>query len=432
MFSRPSSGERSRPSSITRSIRGSFSSGLEVLPPDLRDVTTPLEIEVVEQHDDTNDFSEVEEAVCRSSTSIADKEVKKDTNDTTASKKEETELERKIRKGLKKIEKLDKILTDKIEKEREVKRERFALERDFQTQIQTLIQEKGLENIVGSQQLLSLCAATDLKPNEDCDDDFTNQIFSTQIDSQFYEKRNSSSQSNDLSEDVEDDSNTEKKSKKDKNKTDFIRRNIHLASHFNETVALTDEERKRLEELLSDDTDLLIGENPFSTPAIKDDGFRFSINDQKLIEDIDLQLKEFLSEEEYNSAMLSESQTTVSSMTSTRFDEEFTSVEGLAACGEKVLNEGHDQRNMVQRLNAIEEKLQQLRLTADSPTYEKIDPDLLRSLLNVDSRMTSDSRSICDSVRTNSEICFEGDENCTDVSIDESYDPRESVISQND
>jgi len=223
-----------------------------------------------------------------------------------------------------------------------------------------------------------------------------------------------------------------KKSKKDKNKTDFIRRNIHLASHFNETVALTDEEKKRLEELLSDDTDLLIGENPFSTPAIKDDGFRFSIDDQKLIEDIDLQLKEFLSEEEYNSAMLSESQTTVSSMTSTRFEEEFASVEGLAACGEKVLNEGHDQRNMVQRLNAIEEKLQQLRLTADSPTYEKIDPDLLRSLLNVDSRMTSDSRSICDSARTNSEICFEGDEDCTDVSVDASHDPRESVISQND
>ena len=34
MFSRPNSGG-SRPSSITRSVRGSFSNGLEVLPPDL-------------------------------------------------------------------------------------------------------------------------------------------------------------------------------------------------------------------------------------------------------------------------------------------------------------------------------------------------------------------------------------------------------------
>ena len=348
-------------------------------------------------------------------------------------KKEETELERKIRKGLKKIEKLDKILTEKIQKEREVKRERFALEKDFQTQIQTLIQEKGVENVVGSQQLLSLCAATDFKPNEDFDDDFANPIFSTQIDSQFYEKRNSPPQSNDQKEDTESDSNTDKKNRKDKNKTDFIKRNINLASHFNETVALTDEEKKRLEELLCDDTDLLIGENPFSTPAIKDDGFRFSIEDQKLIEDIDLRLKEFLSEEEYNSAMLSESQTTVSSMTSTtHFDEEITSVENLATCGEKVLNEGHDQRNMMQRLNAIEEKLQQLRLTADSPSYEKIDPDLLRSLLNVDSRMTSDSKSICDSVRTNSEICFDDDVTCTDASVDASVDPSESVIQQNE
>ena len=36
MFSRPNSCE-SRPSSITRSVRGSFSNGLEVLPPDLSD-----------------------------------------------------------------------------------------------------------------------------------------------------------------------------------------------------------------------------------------------------------------------------------------------------------------------------------------------------------------------------------------------------------
>lgn len=36
MFSRPNSCE-SRPSSITRSVRGSFSNGLEVVPPDLSD-----------------------------------------------------------------------------------------------------------------------------------------------------------------------------------------------------------------------------------------------------------------------------------------------------------------------------------------------------------------------------------------------------------
>ena len=44
MFSRPNSCE-SRPSSITRSVRGSFSNGLEVLPPDLSDnILLPLQL----------------------------------------------------------------------------------------------------------------------------------------------------------------------------------------------------------------------------------------------------------------------------------------------------------------------------------------------------------------------------------------------------
>ena len=82
---------------------------------------------------------------------------------------------------------------------------------------------------------------------------------------------------------------------------------------------------------------------------------------------------------------------------------------------------------MVQRLCDIEKRLQELRFEATTPTSgdddldsttttprsqqqgRLIDPDLLRSLLDVDSRLTSESRSICDSVRTNSVSCFEGD-----------------------
>ena len=352
---------------------------------------------------------------------------------------EETELEKKIRRGMKKIEKLDRILTQKLETEREVKRERFALERDFQRQIQRLIEEKGVENVVGSQQLLSLCATTDLKEGSidedgDRDNDCANPIFATQIDSEFYkDSRRNITPTDQFPYDADDTSSTtplltkeqQAKVNKHNKRVDFIKRNINLASHFNETVALTDEEKKRLEELLADDNDLLIGNNPFSTPVIKDDGFKFSLENQQQMEEIDSKLRYFLSEDEYNSNILGESLSS-SSMQSLQEDRSLLMSANVdngnyieTECGEKVLNDGATQRNMVQRLCDIEKRLQQLRLEATSPAsgcedesglsswQRRIDPDLLRSLLDVDLRLTSDSRSICDSVRTNSVVCFD-------------------------
>ena len=341
---------------------------------------------------------------------------------------------------MKKIEKLDRILTQKIETEREVKRERFAVEKDFQRQIQRLIDEKGVENVVGSQQLLSLCAATDLKEETiNQDDDFPSPIFATQIDSEFYKDNGENQKAQRSSEnqhrarsstDSPRSATTKDGEQQEKKKVDFIKRNINLASQYNETVALTEEEKKRLEELLADDNDLFIGENPFTTPAIKDDGFRLSLENQKQMENIDEKLRDFLSEDEYNSNILGESQSSTS-IHSLQEDRSLTNTdhaETHVECGEKVLNDGVAQRNMVQRLCDIEKRLQELRLEATTPTSDNedsdsttttprshqqgrlIDPDLLRSLLDVDSRLTSESRSICDSVRTNSVACFDGDD----------------------
>ena len=287
-----------------------------------------------------------------------------------------------------------------------MKRERVALERDFHKQVQTLIEEKGVENIVGSQQLLSLCAPVEIGN----DDEYIDSIFATQIDSEFYKDH---SASNDGSDETGNSKlNCEGKRKdgdEQKNKTNFIRRNIDLASHANEVIALTDEEKRRLDELLADDNDLLIGENPFSTPVLKNDGFQFSIDDKKTLDDIDERLKNFLSEDEFNSGILSQSQTSIASSVPNH-EEYVLPNEQNTQCGEKVLNEGQSQRGMVHRLCEIEKKLQKLRINVDSPTFEKIDPDLLRSLLEVDSRMTSDSKSICDSVMSCSNYGDDDDE----------------------
>ena len=386
---------------------------------------------------------------------------------------------------MKKIEKLDRVLSQKMETEREVKRERFALERNFQQQIKQLIHEKGVENVVGSHQLLSLCATSEADQHrreslmmEDVGD-FTDPIFTTQIDSQFYDRgRNSSSNSKtQLPDNIDDEigsttSDNDKgqsgDKKRSKKKVDFIKRNVNLASHFNETVALTDEEKARLEELLSDENDLLIGENPFSTPSLrKEDGFQLSLENQEHMEEIDSKLRDFLTEDEYNVNILGESLSSsvglhslqgdhLNSAAEVRKETILLSMKGGAQdawgtignnaelCGEAVLNERITQRNMVQRLCDIEKRLKELRVGASSPTstccddnvdYDDdgnllnehrvaatIDPDLLRALLDVDSRLTSDSKSICDSVRTNSVVCYDG-------GAESDYDDVRSVIS---
>lgn len=325
-----------------------------------------------------------------------------------------------------------------MELEREVKRERLALEKTFLRQVQTLIEEKGSENVAGYQQLMCLCAPTDrddVVVDETAHDDTVQPIFTTQIDDSNYYSQEpdkisvteevGGKKSNTKSKDKQ--CAAEKGMKNSKKSKDFIQRNIKLASLASETIALTIEEKKRLEELLDNDSDLLIGDNPFSTPIIKDGGFCFSIEEQKTLESIDERLKEFVPVDEYET-ILSQSQSSISlseqsvkSCTTTSTSTGNEQIDELTRggvdvksvpdveCGEQVLREEHQKRTMVQRLNDIERKLQELRNNIDGSSEEgvtacTIDPDLLRQLLDTNSRLTSSSKSICESFRTNSII----------------------------
>ena len=339
---------------------------------------------------------------------------RKQTSPAESSSSVESELDVKIRKGLEKVRKLDKVLYEKMEIEKEVKRSRRAVEQEFQSQVAKLIQEKGADKVCGSQKLLYLCASSDRSEYAE-DDDIIEPIFPTQIDAEHYkDKSDDIPISNPLTERTPENrdatENGEKLEKKSKKGRDFVKRNIQLASQAQELIPLTDEEKKRLDELLADDSDLLLVENPFSAPSTSISGYQFSNEELVTLEKIDTQLKQLIPIDEFTLAIgdsqLNEVQKHDDSWSrdggessSTRYGE-IVIPEGK--CGEYVLQEGYDERTVICRLRNIEEKLAQLQFNEEGGAESLIDPDLLRKLLDVDSRLTSGSISICDSLRSKS------------------------------
>ncbi|XP_057316845.1 fibrous sheath-interacting protein 1-like [Hydractinia symbiolongicarpus] len=411
--SRPGSSS-SRSSSIVRSCRDSFVSELEYLPPE--DVTTKpfkyseevLDVVDMDEYEESSD--EVLQSKCiegnlNEKNLVSETETESnDTNENTESK----EVDRRVKRGLKKIQKLDKVLAEKLEEEREVKKERRALEKEFQTQVQELLKEKGSEKICGSQQLLSLCSSTD---RPDIIEENIASIFTTQLNAEYYQdERKLPQQKNDLK---GEDPREGTPDKKDKKKTrDFIKRNIQLASQANELIQLTEEERKRLDELLADDSDLLLVDNPFTVPSLSISGFQFSKEEQTALESIDTKLKEYLPDEDYRFAILdeelSDDVSIIAESVRTETLRNDLCENNEVNCGERVLQDEQNERSMLSRLNDIEARLKSLRLEEDD-NHANIDPELLRRLLDVDSRLTSSSTSICDSLRSGSTFLHDVD-----------------------
>jgi len=417
----------SRPSSITRSSRESFVAELETLPPENVESTYELDEEVLDIEDlSDNEQDSSMDNLSESSSSSSIKAVEDEVNKGIKTGKQEaspveSELDYKIRKGLEKVKKLDKILLERTEKEKEVKQSRRIAEKEFQSQVAQLIQEKGADKVWGSQQLLYLCASSDKVEHGEMDD-IIEPIFPTQIDIEYYKDRVDSIPNGTTKADskVKDTQNEEKTDIKQKKEKDFVKRNVGLASHAQELILLTDEERKRLDELLADDTDLLMVENPFSSSDTSISGYQFSNEEKNVLEKIDSQLKELVPSDELTLAIV-DSQLNVDNSnfrdsSSGRESLITSNEEGVICepkCGENVLQKCYDERMVLCRLRDIDSKLKYIQCNeerAEAP----LDPDLLRKLLDVDSRLTSHSVSICESLLSNTASCC-NDYNDTDT-----------------
>ncbi|XP_055880155.1 fibrous sheath-interacting protein 1-like isoform X2 [Biomphalaria glabrata] len=252
-------------------------------------------------------------------------EIKSDINIDT-----DDEMDPKLREAIIKMNKLDKILKKKVKQEKEVKKERLLLERRIRKEIGEL--EQGGSHVreikLNTEKFLSLELPPSHNEGIKLDDEVKvfPPVFQTQIDEDLLKQsksgNNKTSDSNHL-----DKSTTESRistsrqsdrsgtsmskvgSKSNKSKN-FIKRNKKLASQADEPIAMTDDEKRRLKELLDGIDDLPDVENIDESQETRlqislqpGEGFCPDSMDKKNLVDIDERLKSIMPEEEFNFLM---------------------------------------------------------------------------------------------------------------------------------
>jgi hypothetical protein len=155
---------------------------------------------------------------------------------------------------------------------------------------------------------------------------------------------------------------------------DFIKRNIQLAKELGGTWALTEDEKQRLNQLLNEDDQ----ENTVALPNQQINGYLPSMNEAQRLKEID----DLLEKEYYNPLLnhqLRRNQehemdyTNIQQIT----NEENEQIENQF--GERILKETRLQREHMQRLKKIDEKLEQLHRPM---TEEKVEAILSDEQLN--------------------------------------------------
>lgn len=255
------------------------------------------------------------------------------------------DLEPKLREAIIKMRKLDKILTKRVRREKEVKRDRILLERRIRREIEALNSEKPdeyKEVRANEQKFLSLELPSRHNEGVTIPDEFTGEeVFATQLNEEEYpglhshrstsqgkhhsdrsrksEKGSSKagsigggeSESQADSESVTSGSRAGESRRKHKQRgKDFIKRNKELAADAQNLIAMTEEEKKRLEELLADVDTLadvpdqpgdLDEDNPFQIAIKPGEGFHPDADESRSLTSIDNQLRELLPPEEFES-----------------------------------------------------------------------------------------------------------------------------------
>ncbi|CAB3983201.1 Hypothetical predicted protein [Paramuricea clavata] len=170
-------------------------------------------------------------------------------------------------------------------------------------------------------------------------------------------------------------------------------------------VAMTEDEKKRLEEILSDMGDLM--EEPVDKDSLilYGNGFVPSQEEANQLADIDIRLQSLMPSEEYAALCEQTEQDTQSLQGATPRSENgsFLSDEDIPTFGELVLQEKKEMREMKQRLMTIEEQLQ--RFQNEDHDEGILSESLLRQLLDDSSRTTSQATTILDRLASTSHSC---------------------------
>ncbi|XP_074657866.1 uncharacterized protein LOC141910892 [Tubulanus polymorphus] len=318
-----------------------------------------------------------------------------------------------MRAAILKMRKYDRILKKKMKREKEVKRDRLRLQKRLREELDALKTDGGkkepkeestntakflaLEPPPSHNEGVTLDSGDESPPvtpvfRTQPPDTDTNTTTNSQTSTN---KPNSSRKSNNSTGRQTDTSlggsslgsrasNTDRKKHR---KKDFIKRNIKLASDAGNVIAMTDDEKNRLEDLLKDvDRIEDIPEEHTDRDAMLDIalppgiGFRPEINEEHHLKDIDNRLKALLPPEEFS---VYAAQVTVNPLNHCLFTRTDVRNVDIDELGEQALKETKEQREMRIRLEQIEADLAELSqhkdLVVETP---KLSDETLNSLLD--------------------------------------------------
>lgn len=364
----------------------------------------------------------------------------------------EANLDPKIRKGLERIRKLDAILADKLKKEKEIKIHRRQLEKKWREEINQLDQQREQEGHgkieLGVGHALALGPPTDDNLPDEVESVPVTPLFATQPIANEQENMGSPSERGISSscdswaeqdiDDVESKSSkrtrkrrgSSKQSKTKGKEQNFVKRNIELAADAGNVIPMTEAEKKRLEELLSDETDLLMVENAYSEGLSLPAGEGFTLDSESLasLADIDSKLQELVPQEEID--LLASQESWKPHRELDHISQDGSSVKDFdtIGLGERILREEKEMREMKNRLLAIEAELQTLYRETGDESEVGLSEDILARLIDVNSRTTSRSTTVSESVMSALSSTRPGDE----MILEEEEPPTLAILDAND
>ncbi|XP_005093420.1 fibrous sheath-interacting protein 1 [Aplysia californica] len=312
------------------------------------------------------------------------------------------EMDPKLKEAILKMNKLDKILKKKIRKEREVKRDRILLEKRMREEISEMQHGSAHYKEIKTNTERFLALAPPPSHNEgiriDEEDTEVPPLFQTQIDDN--DILWSEGKSRNLApEDVAELNNgsgscagqssrsgstragtraSRPGGKGKKPSKNFIKRNKELAADADQLVAMTDDEKKRLQDLLTDvdempelqdseQDDTLLEANAFQVSIHPGEGFRPDNIEQKSLSNINNRLRSIMPDESFHSIMGSSdhpkpmSQPPLFSRVGLHIGGEIPE-----RFGERVLYDTKEERELKARLESIEDQLDRFKAQNDS------------------------------------------------------------------
>ncbi|GFR60286.1 fibrous sheath-interacting protein 1-like [Elysia marginata] len=337
-----------------------------------------------------------------------------------ATVEENEEMNPQLREAIIKMNKLDKILRKKVKREKEVKKERILLERRMRQEISEM--EQGASNYkeikMNTEKFLALAPPPSHNEGvslESEDEEEMPPLFQTQFDESELDRRkkgkanfddgNTPGNGQTRSESsISSQGNRSRASKsgvgvgaqsrKKAKKKDFIKRNKELAGEADQPVAMTDDEKRRLQSLLEgvdelpeleegEDISSLMEVNPFQLTVQPGEGFCPDTSESRTLSSIDQRLKGLMPEEDFKSIFNGESgfargrdsiQATPSQqqLLFTRVGLHSTGNDAAALdrFGERVLYETKEERELKARLLAIESQLEQFKTPMEDEAAE--------------------------------------------------------------